>query len=245
MDSDPEDPERGTCGGTGSYRQSVGSITSGEGAPDAEAWWNVCHWAEEAGSGNASLLEEAQGCGEVEVVGAPMARIFLSFVHEDQTVAAAVQSILTEFVGEDAFMSSDQTQVFAGDRWFEKISQSLQDARLVILMLSKRSVDRAWVNFEAGAAWFTNKPIIPCCYGNMSKATLPHPYSAVQALNLPDDWEYLLESVCHHLGVTLKEDMHIQRSGRAFDRLREAVAQFTDVEKRMVVKKKKPAEAKK
>ena len=96
------------------------------------------------------------------------------------------------FLGLDAFMSTDRSQVFAGVVWLDKIRQSLEEAELVILMLSKRSVGRAWVNFEAGATWLTRKPIIPVCYGNMSKERLPHPSIGVPSghparrLGLPD-----------------------------------------------------------
>jgi hypothetical protein len=73
---------------------------------------------------------------------------------------------------------------------------------------------------------------------------LPHPYSAIQALDLPGEFEYLLDSVCHHLGVPLKADMHVHRSGRAFDGLREAVRDFVDIEKAFVTKKRRDSSKK-
>ena len=139
-----------------------------------------------------------------------------------------MQGVIRALIGVDAFLSADQTQVFAGDIWLQKIMQSLQEAELVILMLSKRSVQRPWVNFEAGAAWLTNKRIIPCCYGNMSKEVLPHPYSAIQALNLRDESYYLLESVCHHLKVEYKLT-HAKQGGREFTSLVEALKTFVDI----------------
>jgi hypothetical protein len=155
-----------------------------------------------------------------------MTRVFVSFVHEDQAIAKAVQGVITGFIGLDVFLSTDQAQVFAGDNWLQKIQQSLREAEIVILMLSKRSVRRPWVNFEAGAAWLTNKPIIPCCYGNMLKDALPHPYSGIQALNLSDEIEYLLESLCHHLRV---EYLPVEKQRvREFDRLSDVLTKFVD-----------------
>ena len=83
-----------------------------------------------------------------------MARVFVSFVHEDEKVGSAVQHLLqTELdLHEDVFLSSDKSQIYAGDLWLEKIKEGLSAAELVILMLSQRSVARPWVNFEAGAA---------------------------------------------------------------------------------------------
>src|ERR1700730_12387970 len=114
-----------------------------------------------------------------------MARLFVSFVHEDEKVASAVQGLLqTELdLREEVFLSSDKSQIYAGDRWLEKIKEALLAAEIVILMLSRRSVARPWVNFEAGAAWLADKKVIPVCYGNLSKDALPHPYSAIQAQN--------------------------------------------------------------
>ena len=51
-----------------------------------------------------------------------MARIFEGFVHEDETVASAVQTLLqTELELEDgAFLSSDQSRIYGGDLWLQK-----------------------------------------------------------------------------------------------------------------------------
>ena len=83
-----------------------------------------------------------------------MARLFVSFVHEDEKLAWAVQDLLqTELnLHEEVFLSSDKSQIYAGDLWLQKIKEALSAAEIVILMLSQRSVARPWVNFEAGAA---------------------------------------------------------------------------------------------
>lgn len=130
-----------------------------------------------------------------------MARLFVSFVHEDEKLALAVQDLLqTELnLREEVFLSSDKSLIYAGDPWLQKIKEALSAAEIVILMLSQRSVARPWVNFEAGAAWLANKTLIPVCYGNLSKDALPHPYSGIQALNLASEAYYLVKSVHHQL----------------------------------------------
>jgi hypothetical protein len=134
-----------------------------------------------------------------------MPSIFISFVHEDQWVAERVKALLEEVLNleKDVFLSGDKRMVYAGDMWLEKIKAGLTDAKVVILMLSKRSMSRPWVNFEAGGAWLTNKVIIPCCYGTQTKGTLPHPYSSIQALDLADEMDFLVQSVHHHLGLLI------------------------------------------
>jgi|HubBroStandDraft_4_1064222.scaffolds.fasta_scaffold413357_2 hypothetical protein len=169
-----------------------------------------------------------------------MARLFVSFVHEDEKVASAVQDLLqTELnLREEVFLSSDKSQIYAGDLWLQKIKEALLAAEIVILMLSQRSVARPWVNFEAGAAWLADKKVIPVCYGNLSKNALPHPYSAIQALNLQSEAYYLVKSVNHQLnldplsagaayGGTKAEGGRPMKDG-AYERLANALAEFKD-----------------
>jgi hypothetical protein len=170
-----------------------------------------------------------------------MARLFVSFVHEDEKLASAVQDLLqTELdLGEEVFLSSDKSQIYAGDLWLHKIKEALSGAEIVILMLSRRSVARPWVNFEAGAAWLADKTVIPVCYGNLSKDALPHPYSAIQALNLPSEAYYLIKSVNHQLnfdkllsstavfrGISAEQSQPIKDG--AYERLANALAEFKD-----------------
>src|ERR1700730_8815887 len=169
-----------------------------------------------------------------------MARIFESFVHEDETVASAVQNLLqTELELEDGvFLSSDKSRIYGGDLWLQKIREGLSAAELIILMLSKRSVVRPWINFEAGAAWLTDKKIIPVCYGNLSKGALPHPLSAFNALQLPAGNHYIPESVPTQLRLPPISPAAVYRGKmfqgvrdgafESYDRLAKALQEFKD-----------------
>lgn len=130
-----------------------------------------------------------------------MAKVFISFVHEDSFVAMALQDLIAQelHLNDEVFLSADQRQVFGGDIWLDKIRAALEECEVLVLMLSKRSLRRSWVSFEAGAVWLTRRPVIPVCFGNVSKHHLDPPYSSMQALDLPQDAGYLMESVHHHL----------------------------------------------
>jgi hypothetical protein len=131
-----------------------------------------------------------------------MAGVFISFVHEDQEVAEAVQRYLHDNLpNHGVFLSSDAWQIMAGEIWLDRIKAELSDAKVVVLLLSRRSVARPWVNFEAGAAWLQGTPIVPVCYGSLNKGTLPQPYAGIQAVDLQTNEYYLLRSVAKHLGV--------------------------------------------
>jgi hypothetical protein len=135
----------------------------------------------------------------------------MSFIHEEQEVAEAVQTFLSKMLEGKAevFMSADTWQIYAGELWLERVVDELKGARVVILMLSPMSVGRPWVNFEAGGAFFTDKRIIPVCFNGLSKGSMPKPYSNFQAVDLEteDDQYYLVRSVCHHLNKLMISPM--------------------------------------
>ena len=135
--------------------------------------------------------------------------VFVSFVHEDESVAWALKHYISKSlqIPGGVFLSSDGSQIFAGDRWIDKIVTALSGASVVVLLLTQRSVRRPWVNFEAGGAWLTNKTIIPVCAGNLKAGALPKPYSTLQALEVPSQAPYLLTSLRHHLNLKVELPM--------------------------------------
>lgn len=134
-----------------------------------------------------------------------MADIFISFIHEEKEKAEALKVFLGKKLGRgsDVFVASNMWTIYAGDDWLKKIKEELGSARVVLLMLSNEVIMRPWVNFEAGAAWLTDKTIIPVCYGGLHPGNLPKPYSNFQGLNLEDDLGsyYLVASLHHHLNL--------------------------------------------
>jgi hypothetical protein len=131
------------------------------------------------------------------------ARVFISYVHEDKEIAEAVQRMLASVLKleDEVFLSADTTQVLAGHVWLDRIREALETCELLLLLLSERSINRAWVNFEAGAVWLARKPVIPICIGRMLIEFLPQPYAGIQAVKLPGDAHYLLTSVHRHLAL--------------------------------------------
>jgi hypothetical protein len=131
-----------------------------------------------------------------------MAQIFISHVHEEGEIAKAVLQFLRKYEL-DAFLSSDRLQIYPGERWFDRIITELADAKVVLLLLSKQSVSRPWINFEAGWAWGTGRTLIPVCFGSLVKGAMPRPYSDLQGLNLKTktDCYDLLKGCRHPVGI--------------------------------------------
>jgi hypothetical protein len=161
----------------------------------------------------------------VRAPGTP--QVFISFVHEEQYAAEAVQNFLGEVLNVNAFVSSDRWAIFAGDQWLERIKDALRHATVVVLMLSRESVARPWVNFEAGAAWLQGIAIIPVCFNNLKPEDLPKPYSSFQAVDLTqaDGQYYLITSIAHHLGNIIPPV--IGTPPEAYIRLYESLARTT------------------
>lgn len=166
-----------------------------------------------------------------------MAKLFISHVHEEAEIANAVLKFLKVFKL-DAFLSSDQWQVRAGERWFDRIATELSEATLVILLLSKYSVTRPWINFEAGWAWGKDKVAIPLCYGGLMKGAMPRPYSDLQGLELRTDYYDLVKDCYLYLNNLgeLAPPVPFQGNEPAAKELLDALTTF---EKRQVGRKRR------
>jgi len=132
-----------------------------------------------------------------------MSDIFLSYIAEEQGIASSVRDFVQGFMtGKTVFMA-DRWTINAGENWLDTIKSELVQAKVVLSMMSPRSIKKPWIHFEAGAGWI-NKVIIPLCYGKrMSKERLPEPYSRFQAIELrhPSEQYDLIRSLYHHLGA--------------------------------------------
>ena len=113
-------------------------------------------------------------------------RLFVSHISEEGEIA----QLLKETMEEDflrlveCFTSSDIGSISAGEDWLSAVEQAMNEAAAVIVLCSKASVQRPWVQFELGAAWMKQVPIIPVCYSGMTIDELQMPLSRLQAVEL-------------------------------------------------------------
>jgi|WetSurMetagenome_2_1015567.scaffolds.fasta_scaffold179536_2 hypothetical protein len=134
-----------------------------------------------------------------------MASIFVSFIHEEEQGARTLDFFIRRIFGHtiDTFMSSDKNAIYAGEDWMKRIFNELKTTKILISLLSPASVDRPWINFEAGAAWMGNAVVIPICVGGLTIGKLPKPYSSLQAIEMDtvEGAYYLFSSIAHHLDI--------------------------------------------
>lgn len=140
---------------------------------------------------------------------------FISFVHEDAGVAGPLAAYLRNN-GYKVFHTADDWMLHAGEVWLCRIKKELSEAEIVLVLFSRRSVTRAWVHFEAGAAWLAGKLMIPICIGSLRVEDLPiqyrHPSRHADGLRerlLPSALYASLRALRRHNGAA-PEPRHLQ-----------------------------------
>lgn len=136
-------------------------------------------------------------------------RAFLSHISEEAGAASVLKNALDrDFLGMlKVFVSSDTESISAGEDWLESIQQAIMQSTMVIVLCSPESVYRPWIQFEAGAAWMRDIPIIPICHRDLKVADLPMPLSLRQglALNDPKGLERLYRRIADTLSCSLPQ----------------------------------------
>lgn len=114
--------------------------------------------------------------------------IFISHINEDKKIAISLKKLLQSAFCEkiEVFVSSDLESVPLGSQWFSEIADALRTCDIAIVLCSSVSITRPWINFEAGAAFISDKPVIPLCYNGLDREKLPVPLSFLQAGNAND-----------------------------------------------------------
>jgi hypothetical protein len=109
--------------------------------------------------------------------------VFISHITTEKEIAVALKGLVEQaFLGMvEVFVSSDPNSIAMGGRWLDNITYGLKKCVIEIVLASPVSVTRPWINFEAGAGWVRDIPVIPLCHSGMTPSALPAPLSSLQA----------------------------------------------------------------
>jgi hypothetical protein len=109
--------------------------------------------------------------------------VFISHINPEKEVAIAFKELIeASFLGMiEVFVSSDEHSISMGQRWLENITNALKSCSIEIVLCSPQSIKRPWINFEAGAGWIRDIPVIPLCHSGMEPSKLPLPLNLLQA----------------------------------------------------------------
>ena len=81
-------------------------------------------------------------------------------------------------------MASRWDSIAPGDNWENKMIDAVNEAHLLLVLISFDALTRPWINFEIGVAWAKSTPIILVCHKGMDPEALPRPYRSLQSINL-------------------------------------------------------------
>lgn len=113
-------------------------------------------------------------------------KIFISHISEDASVALLMKKYLVQAFANalDIFVSSDGTSITLGDKWLNRIEETLLNSSVVVVLSSSNSIASPWINFEAGGAWIRGARVTPLCIKGMKVTDLPEPLKSLQACDI-------------------------------------------------------------
>lgn len=131
--------------------------------------------------------------------------IFISHISEEKEIAKAVKEFLEKrFLNIiNVFASSHEESLQLGDDWISVIKESMKDCELIIIICSPISIARPWINFEAGAGWIKDTPVIPLCHSGLTPGKLPVPINSFQGgtLNSQEDIRKVFNRIAGILNI--------------------------------------------
>jgi hypothetical protein len=137
--------------------------------------------------------------------------IFISHISQEKEIACALKEFLeNKFLKTiNVFASSHEESIQLGDEWMNTIKTSLTNCKLLIVLCSPISIMRPWINFEAGAGWIKNIPVIPLCHSGITPGKLgklPVPINSFQGgiLNNQED----IKKVFNKIAMLLDNPTH-------------------------------------
>jgi TIR domain len=113
-------------------------------------------------------------------------QIFISHITEDAAVATRLKlQLMEDFLDQfTVFQSSDTESIAAGENWLSSTSKAIRGSSLFIILCSPIAITRPWVNFEAGAAWMRDLPLIPACFEGLRRETCLCPFLLIKGWSL-------------------------------------------------------------
>jgi TIR domain-containing protein len=141
--------------------------------------------------------------------------IFISHISPEAELARLLKNQIDATFGSavKVFHSSDLESVYAGEDWLRTIQDALKVASIELILCSRLSITRPWVNFELGAAWLKKIPIIPICHSGLQPADLPMPYSLLNAIEAgePTGLRRLFSTIAKSLGASPTPEVDLEK----------------------------------
>ena len=140
-------------------------------------------------------------------------RLFISYYSDEEADAEDITNHLTATFHKynlEVFMASRWDSIAPGDDGENKIINAVNEAHLLLVLMSFDALTRPWINFEIGVACAKSTPILFLCHKGMDPNALPRPYESLQAINLngkthADKLKHICDAVSGILGLEAVE----------------------------------------
>ena len=153
--------------------------------------------------------------------------VFISYVHHDLLVAQELRAWLADVAGDsfDVFLAADEKSLPLGSWWMPGINAALQNASLLLVLVSPAALFSQWIAFECGVVSGQGKLVIPLLLPNVDAASLAEPLRQRQLMQLKSSSD--LESVLKRINRELGTRRRPRGAAGAFRRLMSAAARLT------------------
>lgn len=132
--------------------------------------------------------------------------VFISHINEESELAKLIKKTIDESFLDmiEVYVSTDNTSNTLGDKWLNKLTEKLKNCVVEIILCSPKSITRTWVNFEAGAGWIRDIPVIPLCHSGMTPGQLPMPLNMLQSslINNVENLQGVFKILADSIGAT-------------------------------------------
>ncbi len=138
-----------------------------------------------------------------------MTRIFISHSHSDKEIAFKLVNFLLAALGlkeKDILCTSnpDQGLSHIGSSITDQLKEQLKNSEALIVLITADSLHSAWIPFEAGSFWTTDKPIIPILGPGLTQNDLPGPLKSFLSIPIAvQDAEDRLNNAINQLAKAL------------------------------------------
>ena len=139
--------------------------------------------------------------------------VFISHFTEEEPVAEELQEFLSLVFGKDLriFRSSDDGSIRTGSDQYPAILEALRSSSLYIVLISKYSATRPWINFEVGYGKGKGAEIFPVLIRAAKRDDIPTPLSELELRELaqPSVIEEILSEIERRTGKSRNTEIAI------------------------------------
>ncbi len=146
-----------------------------------------------------------------------MTRIFISHSHSDEAIAYKLVNFLLAALGlkeKEILCTSnpDQGLSYSSSSITDQLKEQLKNSEALIVLITTDSLNSAWIPFEAGSFWTTDKQIIPILGPGLTQDDLPGPLKSFLSIPIEfQDAEDRLNNAINQLAKKLNLQQEVTR----------------------------------